>query len=122
MQVGHQLQFECIACGDAICFSVLDSDEGALQCSNCHKKYAFDQDIQRQLGHFEALCRQIHTSKEILGNTCVAVTIGDKEIKVPYKLLLTRLSSIMELEIAGKKVEIKFRLEPIKDVSELLSN
>lgn len=74
----------------------------------------------RQLQKFEALCLQIHESEEILGNTQVAINVGPNEIKVPYRLLLTRLSSVMDLSISdpklgAKRLEITFRTEPLND-------
>lgn len=122
MQMGHKLQFNCQACQIPIVFSVLDFEHfsGIVRCEECGKKYAFDDEtLLRHLKQFEALCRQIHASEEILGSTSIAVDVGSHHVKVPFNILLTRLSSVIELKMNGQKVVIAFRVEPLKDVPEL---
>ena len=123
MQVGYQLHFNCLDCSEEVRFSVLGGKDTSAQivCSSCLKRYAFDEGILLQLQKFESLCRQIHESRDILGDTQVAVNVDDREVKIPYKLLLTRLSSVLQLQMAGRSVDIHFRLEPVKDVPEALS-
>ncbi|HEV8051887.1 MAG TPA: hypothetical protein VGP47_05280 [Parachlamydiaceae bacterium] len=117
MQKGHTLQFNCLSCGTPVTFSIFDLDSQAkICCHSCEKKYAFtDPILVRQLKKFEALCRQIQDSEEILGAANVGVDVGEHHIKVPYKLLLTRLSSSLDLTMAGQKVSIFFRIEPARD-------
>lgn len=117
MQKGHSLQFKCLSCGTPVTFSVFDLDSQAtICCCSCEKKYAFtDPTLVRQLKKFEALCRQIQDSEEILGAASVGVDVGEHHVKVPYKLLLTRLSSSLDLNMAGQKVSIFFRIEPVRD-------
>lgn len=119
MQKGHTLHFKCLACSSPINFSIFDLERlSLLECPNCPKKYAFsDTNFIRQIKKFEALCRQIHESEEILGNASVGVDVGEHHVKVPYKLLLTRLSSCLDLAMDGQKVSIAFRMEPTKDSS-----
>lgn len=120
MQVGHKLQFHCQLCQESIVFSVLDPDHfgNIVACEGCGKKYAFDEALLKHLKQFEALCRQIHASEEILGSTAIAVDVGTHHVKVPFNILLTRLSSVIELKIDGKKVVIAFRVEPLRDIPE----
>ncbi|MDR3624883.1 MAG: hypothetical protein P4L16_07085 [Chlamydiales bacterium] len=117
MQKGPHLTFNCVVCSHPVVFSVWSEEEFPyfLSCCSCEKKYGFSQEITRQLKKFEALCLQIHHSEEILGNTQVAIDVGPHHIKVPYRLLLTRLSSVMDLTIGDKKIEIAFRTEPLND-------
>jgi len=122
-EVGHRLQFQCQQCEHQIVFSVLDHQSfcGDLACLCCGQHYRFDDaTLLRQLRQFEALCRQIHASQEILGKTAIAMDVGTHHVKVPFNLLLTRLSSVLELSINGKKTEIHFRIEPVKDISEVM--
>ncbi|MBS0623391.1 MAG: hypothetical protein JSS62_02090 [Verrucomicrobia bacterium] len=122
-EVGHRLQFQCQQCEQPILFSVLNKQgfSEVLTCSCCGQHYRFDDaTLVRQLGLFEALCRQIHASQEILGKTAIAMDVGTHHVKVPFNLLMTRLSSVLELKINGKTTEIIFRIEPVKDVSEVL--
>lgn len=118
MQKGHLLQFECIECKDPVRFSVfeLDKQNDLVICSKCQKKYAFnDEQLKRQLRKFSLLCQQLVESEEILSNTSVGIDVGNHSVKIPYKLLLTRLNSILELNLDGKHISIEFRLEPLHD-------
>ena len=117
MQSGHTLEFECQKCQKEVPFSIFEVElKHPITCSHCSKKYSFsDDNLIRQLKKFAALCTQIRESEEILGNSAVGVNIGDKNVKIPFKLLLTRLSSYLELKLGDKPVTIAFRLEPLKD-------
>lgn len=114
MQKGHHLQFCCQSCQNPIQFSVFDLEkQGKLQCGFCGLIYNFcDEVLKRQLTKFENLCRQIQDSEEILSNTSVGIFIGDKEIKIPYKLLLSRLNSTLDLMVGDRPLTITFRIEP----------
>lgn len=119
MQKGHVLQFDCQQCKKTVEFSIFDLDKSGhfVQCSDCNKKYIFnDENLIRQLKKFAALCRQIIDSEEILGNTTVGIDVGDKNVKVPYKLLLTRFTSNLDLMLGNQPVNIRFRIEPLKDM------
>lgn len=122
MQTGHKLQFHCQACQEPVIFSVLDREffNNIVSCQACGKKYAFDDEtLLRHLRQFEALCQQIHASEEILGNTAVAIDVSSHHVKVPFNILLTRLSSVIELKMNGQKTVIAFRIEPLKDIPEV---
>ncbi len=119
MEQGHKLQFECVECDKPVLFSVLNKENfnKGVQCSSCGKAYRFDdKTLVHHLELFEALCQQIYRSQEILGRSSVAIDIGAKCVKVPFNLLLTRLTSVIELNMNGRKSEIAFRLEPLMDV------
>lgn len=117
MQKGHTLHFKCLSCHTPVHFSIFDLDNHlSIPCHSCTKKYAFtDPILIRQLKKFEALCYHIHNAEEILGNANVGVDVGEHHVKVPYKLLLTRLNSTLDLTMEGRKVSIVFRVEPIQD-------
>lgn len=115
----ESLQFVCVECQAPIGFSPLEVEtfSGVVVCPNCKKKYRFDDEtLLRHLRQFESLCREIHASKEILGNTSIAVDVGTHHVKVPFNILLTRMSSVLELAIGDKKTTISFRVEPLLDV------
>lgn len=119
MQSRHKLQFCCQGCQHPVCFSVFDLDQAGslIQCVECGKKYAFsDETLKRQLKKFEALCHQIVDSEEILSNTAVGIDVGEHHVKVPFKILLTRLSSTLDLMIGNQPVSISFRIEPLRDL------
>lgn len=117
MQKGHSLEFECQGCQQPVRFSIFDLDQHKpIQCEHCSKKYMLeDETLVRQLKKFEALCRQIRESEEILGNTAVGIQVGERNVKIPFKLLLTRMSSCLDLKIGNTPLTIAFRFEPIQD-------
>jgi hypothetical protein len=119
MQKGHVLEFACQSCHSPINFSIfeLEKREGEIPCSSCTFIYDFsDENLRRQLRKFEALCRQIQQSEEILSNTSIGIHIGDREVKIPFKLLLTRLNSTLDLLIGDQPLTITFRIEPSSDI------
>lgn len=119
MQKGHLLQFSCQTCQSPVQFSVFDLDkcEEGTACPACGVIYDFSEEtIQRQLRKFTDLCLQIQRSEEILSNTSVGIYIGDREIKIPYKLLLTRLNSTLDLMVGDRPLTITFRIEPASDI------
>lgn len=117
MQRGHSLEFECRQCQKNINFSIFEIDQKDIICPHCSKKYCFDDEVLiRQLKKFEALCRQIRESEEILGGAYVGVDTGDKSVKIPFKLLLTRLSSRLDLKLNQELLPISFRFEPLQDL------
>jgi hypothetical protein len=118
MQKGHLLQFSCQSCQNPVQFSVFDIEKNEeIRCSECGLIYDFsDEVLRRQLRKFENLCRQIQLSEEILSHTSVGIYIGDREVKIPYKLLLTRLNSTLDLMVGDCPLTITFRIEPTFDV------
>ncbi len=119
MQKGHRLQFKCKECQHPIQFSVFDLEKNdhKISCSECSKSYAFkDETLVRQIKKFETLCRTLCDSEEILGHASVGVDVADRQVKIPFKLLLTRLSSCLDLNIGNEQISIVFRIEPTKDI------
>ena len=113
-----QLQFDCKKCREPVFFSVLKNTEQSqtILCSNCSKMYVLGETILDHLKKFEALCQQIQRSKEIFGQAAIAVDVGPHQVKIPFQLLLTRLSSVLELNIGGEKTTIAFRVDTMKDI------
>jgi hypothetical protein len=74
----------------------------------------------RQISLFIDLCTQLKKSEEILSSSSIAVNVGSSEVKLPFKLLLTRLRSTLDLEIEGSKVTISSRAEPLAIAKTLL--
>lgn len=118
MQRGHNLEFACQQCKTPVSFSIFEVENHPdVVCSHCQKSYRFeDEKLIRQLKKFEALCRQIRNSEEILGQTAVGIDVDGKQVKIPFKILLTRLSSCLDLTIGGQPFAISFRFEPLTDI------
>ena len=122
MQKGHLLQFKCQHCQNPVNFSVfeVENSEEGLNCTQCGAIYDFnDETLKRQLSKFERLCLQIQQSEEILSNAAVGIYLGDREIKIPYKILLSRLNSTLDLTMGGQPLAITFRIEPAMDLLSL---
>lgn len=117
MQKGAVLHFPCQECQQTVNFSVFQlRTEDKVKCQECEFTYDFnDEKLKRQLELFENLCRQIQLSEEILSDTTIGVFTGDKEVKIPFKILLSRLNSSLCLKIGEKLLSISFRLEPLTD-------
>lgn len=119
MQKGSHLEFDCLQCQKSVTFSIfqLDKEQSPIICSSCQETYLLDDEIlQRQIKKFIALCHQIRESEEILGNTCVGINVEDRHVKIPYKLLLSRLNSTLDLAIGDRPLSIRFRFEPKIDL------
>jgi transcription elongation factor Elf1 len=108
-------ELDCLSCKAPVVFSILDLDAAShiVSCKSCNKKYAFGEDpLKRQLQKFAALCHQIQDSQEILGDANVAVDVGSQTVQVPFKLLLTRLKSVLNLKVGTNNLCITFRVHP----------
>lgn len=118
MQKGNLLQFNCVECKHAVTFSIfeLENDSAPFSCPQCSYEYALrDAVLKKQLKLFEALCTQLIASEEILSHVAVGINIGEHHVKIPYKLLLTRLNSTLDLVINGEPLSIMFLIEPLKE-------
>jgi hypothetical protein len=118
MARGNTLEFDCQKCRQPVRFSLFELDHHQdLTCSHCWERYVLDdENLLRQLKQFEALCRQIQNSEEILSHTSVGVDVGEHQVKIPFKLLLTRLSSCLDLKVGDSSQVISFRFEPLADL------
>jgi hypothetical protein len=112
----NNLEFRCKECNSGVCFSVLDNQDlsKTLTCEKCSKKYVLGSQILDQLKQFEALCKQIQLSKNIFGQAAIAIDVGPHQVKIPFQLLLTRLSSVLELNVGGENTTIAFRVDTLK--------
>ena len=86
-----------------------------VRCSGCGKQFGIESGtIAKQIKLFVGLCQQLKASEEILSNAAIDVTVCSTEVKIPFKLLLTRLKSTLDLDVDGKKISISSRTEPLK--------
>lgn len=124
MQKGATLQFICQECNSSLQFSVFSLEkESKIVCEKCSLLYDFkDEVLLRQLKKFENLCRAIQLSKEILSKTVIGIfSEGDREVKIPFDILLTRLNSTLNLMVGDRSLAISFRLEPYQDLPSIAS-
>lgn len=121
MQKGCNLQISCINCHETIQFSLLNlQHEKKIDCQGCGKNFDFsDNTLLKQVDQFVTLCSTLHECQDILSNTSIGIYVNGQEILVPYKLLLTRLNSKLELDIGGQPCNISFRVEPSLDFKKI---
>lgn len=114
---GFSIQIHCTHCNTLVAIPYRPQAKlpWIARCSGCNKQFGIESGtIARQIKLFVNLCQQLKASEEILANAAIAVTVGSTEVKVPFRLLLTRLKSTLELDIDGKKVSVSSRTEPLK--------
>lgn len=110
---------DCINCKTPVPFSLksLDKLPSIAKCPECGKPFGIEPGpLARQIKLFVDLCQQLKASEEIFSNASVGVRVGKEEVKVPFKLLLTRLRSTLDIEVDGQKVSISYRTEPLRMV------
>ena len=110
----NNIELQCVACSNAICFSILDIGADArLDCRHCGKQYVFNEDLLAKIRRFEQLLQAVYNARDVLGAANVGIAFRDEEVKVPYRLLLTRLNTMLTLNIGGKETTFRFRVEPL---------
>jgi len=72
-----------------------------------------------KLEKFEKLCRAVNEAQEILSDTNVAINVYSHEVKIPFRLLLSRLNTQLNLDVGGREIQIRFRVSPLKDMPQL---
>lgn len=115
-------EFTCPKCRSIASFSLSDAalEEFFCSCPDCSTTYGFQKELAQRIGLFANLCKQIKKSEAILSDAAVAVDVGPHQIKVPFKLLLTRLRSTLDLMINNQKLTISYRTEAAKVGESLL--
>ena len=56
----------------------------------------------------------VKDAEDILGDVNVGVNTIAGSAKIPYRLLLTRMNTVITLEVGGFKIDFNFRVEPAK--------
>ena len=116
------IDFSCMGddCDETIQFNLmqLKEDKGLLKCPSCHRQYEFaDDEFIGKLEKLRKLLLAVQDAEEILGDCNVGVTTLNGEVKIPYRLLLTRLNTMITLDVGGTKVDFHFRVEPLDNAS-----
>ena len=111
-----QIDFPCMAagCRGNISFNLLDvlKKDFQVMCPSCHTPYEFDAQLRDKLCRMCDLIISIRRAEDILGNCNVSVNVAGGEVKIPYALLLTRLNTIITLQLGGKDVDFHLWVEP----------
>jgi len=118
LQLGDTLEFNCVrnGCENTVRFAIFDISKKnyVVSCSECGNEYKFDKTLLQKLIKFEKLCRAVNEAEDILSDTNVSIDMAGHAVKIPFRLLLTRLNTQLDLDISGKQIQIKFRLLPLQ--------
>lgn len=111
------VDFACIdeECKAAVAFNLMELEQarGRVVCPQCHREYQFEPEFMVKLERLRGLILTVQGAADILGDVNVAITTPAGEVKVPYWLMLTRLNTLVTVDIGGRKVEFNFRVEPL---------
>ncbi len=111
-----EVDFECFdsGCDGLIKFNLKDAldDDFQTLCPLCHRSYQFDDALKDKLMKLCGLIIAVRKAEDILGACNVAVTVPAGTVKIPYALLLTRLNTMITLQLDGNDVDFHFRVEP----------
>lgn len=111
------VDFACLddECKAAVSLNLMDIEAASdrVSCPQCHREYRFEPAFIAKLQRLRKLVMTVQECADILGDVNVAITTPVGEVKVPYWLLLTRLNTMITLDLGGKKVEFNFRVEPL---------
>ena len=111
------IRFACVkeGCIGQIPFSLFDMEkQPVVVCPVCENEYNFSRELLDKMGKLMRLMRAVQEAEGILGNVNVAVDVHGHSVKIPYRLLLTRLNTLLSLDIQGHKVDFEFRIEPLE--------
>ena len=115
------IEFDCIEkdCDTSIQFNLLElkNDKGRIKCKSCHKLYQFDKEFLAKLEKLRVLILAVRDAEDILGDCNISIVTPTGEVALPYRLLLTRLNTLISLNCNGKKLEFNFRVEPLNDTA-----
>ena len=111
---GALLDFVCPDCGGVVKFNLMELDEADFQvmCPKCHRPYQFDDQLKEKFRKLHNLILAVRDAEPILGDCNVAVAVPAGEVKVPYALLLTRMNTMISLNLGDRKVDFHLWIEP----------
>lgn len=118
-----KVEFHCVQgkCQGTVIFEMFSLKGGdKIQCPDCHNEYYFNQDLIAKLKKFYQLISAVRDAQDILMNTNVCITVDNHEVKIPYRLLLTRMNTLLTLQIGDHHIDFKYRVEPLREADQAL--
>ena len=111
-----QIDFKCFVdnCAGVVKFNLSDIGRRDFQavCPVCHRAYVLEPNLRNKLKRMLELINALRLSEDLLGDSVVSVNVAGGEVRIPYALLLTRLNTLITLELDGKKVDFHLWVEP----------
>jgi len=83
-----------------------------LVCPKCGRAYEMDAKLADKLKRMLNMIIAIRSAEDLIGDTNISVNVAGGEVKVPYAMLLTRLNTLISLELEGKKVDFHLWIQP----------
>ncbi len=117
-----QIEFKCIQenCQQPILFKLLEIEHNPrVRCPKCKKEYIFNGDFLDKLRKFEMLVCTIREARDILSDVNIAINVKNHQVRIPYYLLLTRMNTLLTLNIGKHKVVFRFRVEPLQETADI---
>jgi len=111
--------FACVkeGCGAAISFSMgAVAKEPAVTCPACGSLYRFQPELIDKFGRFADLLAAVRAAQDILGDVNVGIQVESHSVRIPYRLLLTRLNTLLTLEMGGRTIDFHVRVHPLSDL------
>ncbi len=116
-QMRANIDFVCLdeECKATVKFNLMELEQknGRVTCPDCRREYQFDAVFLDKLKRLRQLILAVRDAEDVLGDTNVGITTMAGEEKISYRLLLTRLNTIISLDVGGRKVDFRFRVEPL---------
>ena len=102
------------SCGGTVRFTLADLSDPEFQavCPVCHRPYAFDAELCSKLGRMLKLIAVIRESEDLLGDAMISVNVAGGSVNIPYAMMLTRLNTVISLDLGGCKRDLHLRVEP----------
>ncbi|MBE6408965.1 MAG: hypothetical protein E7038_10260 [Lentisphaerae bacterium] len=111
-----QVDFLCVepGCTGVVKFNLLEcaADDFQVLCPECHRPYEFEPELKEKLKKLMNLIFSLREAESILGDCNVAVCVPGGEVKLPYAMLLTRLNTLITLQLGDRKVDFHLWIEP----------
>ena len=115
-QAKARIDFRCLVegCTGVVEFNlkeIADKDFQAV-CPVCRRAYALDAALRDKLERMMKLIEALRNSEDILGDSVVSVNVAGGEVRVPYALLLTRLNTLITLNLGDTPTDFHLWVEP----------
>lgn len=111
-----KIDFRCLTeeCTGVVEFHLreLASKDFQAVCPVCHRAYVLDAALRDKLERMMKLIEALRNSEDILGDSVVSVNVAGGEVRVPYALLLTRLNTLITLNLGGTPTDFHLWVEP----------
>ena len=115
-QAKAKIDFLCLTeeCTGVVEFNLAEIAQNDFQavCPVCHRAYTLDAALRDKLERMMKLIEALRNSEDILGDSVVSVNVAGGEVRVPYALLLTRLNTLITLNLGGKPTDFHLWVEP----------